>query len=147
MALLYIMTSFRPEIVVPVSDKEALIPRDLWLPSWTDQRFANAPSGGVTIFVDPSVEAIQTWPNGPIVEGLDYSFEDRLEEPQFIGRKGMELAATKAEREVGNNISARYAEQLLRFAFDDPDLWIGHIKTGVSGGGHPFKIFGYRQSE
>lgn len=90
---------------------------------------------------------IQTDFNAQRAEGLTYSFEDRLEEPQFIGQQAMRDAVELAEVEVGNTSSARFVEQLLRHAFDDPNLWVGHIKTGVKeNNGHPFRIFGYSQS-
>jgi len=133
--------------VRPITDKDQEIPYDLWDPHYTDRRFTEAQSDGLTIFADPLVVVAPTQFGGESAEGLSYSYSDRLN-THFVGYDKMREAARVAAEEVGNHQSARFVEHMLRIALEDPELWLGHMKAGVNrGNGYSYKLYGYRSGE
>lgn len=129
--------------ITPITDKDALIPSDLWDPSYRDTRFTEGTSDGRTIFVDPSVTMNPDRSIGEAGEGLSYDYSDRIHEWKGFGV--LREAIDKALEEVGNARSARFAEVMLRHAFNDQTLFLGHMKAGVNrSSGYSYKIYGYR---
>jgi len=133
--------------VRPIIDKDQEIPYDLWDPHYTDRRFTESSSDGLTIFVDPGVTLEVGQFGGEYGEGLSYSYSDRLV-THFVGYEAMKAAGEDAEREVGNRRSARFIEHVLRHAFEAPELWLGHMKAGVNrGNGYSYKLYGYKTNK
>lgn len=129
--------------ISPVTDKDAIIPGDLWDPYYTDRRFTDGTSAGLTIFVDPEVTLAPGNFVDETAEELTYSYSDRVQ--QWVGHEAVRAASQQAAKEVGNNQSARFIENMLRRVFEDKNLWLGHMRAGVNrGNGHPYKIYGYR---
>lgn len=129
--------------VTPVTNKDQIIPGDLWQPHYTDRRFLDNTRDGLTIFVDPLTVLVHGDFVDQIGEGLTYSYSDRVQ--QHVGHEAIDEAAKRAAEEVGNNRSARFVEHMLRYAFQDERLWLGHMRAGVNrSNGYPYHIYGFR---
>lgn len=129
--------------VTPITDKDAIIPGDLWNPHYTDGRFVDDTSDGLTIFVDPEATLVPGTFVDQVGEDLTYMYSDRLS--QFQGYDVVEAAARRAKDEVGNHRSARFVEHMLRHALEDDTIWLGHMRAGVNrGNGYSYQIYGYR---
>lgn len=129
----------------PVTDKDAEIPYDLWDPHYTDRRFTERTSDGLTIFVDPEQTLVEGDFVDEIGEGLTYMYSDRL--VQWHG-DAVQRAAEEAKREVSIVRSARFIEKMLQGTLQDKSIWLGHIRAGVNrGNGYSYKIYGYRSDK
>lgn len=128
--------------ITPITDKDQEIPGDLWDPHYSDGRFVDGTSDGLTIFVDPEVTLVAGDFVDQVGEGLTYAYSDQVQQRQ--GYDVVEAAARRAQKEVGSNRTARFIEHMLRYAFEDDDLWLGHMRAGVNrGNGYSYKIYGY----
>lgn len=131
--------------VVPITDKDLVMPQWLWDPSYTDKRFVQGTSDGLTIFADPSIELTATITGGEMDRSLCYDYSDRI--ASFVGSEALKAAKNDAEEAAGNNRSARYLEFFLRNAYEDQGLWLGHVKAGVNiSNGESYKLYGYKFS-
>lgn len=129
--------------ITAVTDKDAIIPDDLWNPHYSDRRFTEGTTDGLTIFVDPEVTLVPGTFVDETSEELTYSYSDRVQ--QWIGHNAVRAASERAAKEVGNKQSAMFIEVMLRHAFEDPSLWVGHMRAGVNrSNGYSYKIYGYR---
>lgn len=129
----------------PVTDKDAIIPGDLWDPHYTDHRFTDGTTEGLTIFVDPKVILVPSTYIDDIAEDLEYRHSDRV--VQAVGCEAILAASERAVKEVGNNRSARFIEHMLRHAFNDGSIWLGHMRAAVNrSNGCSYKVYGYRSN-
>lgn len=130
--------------ITPIIDKDAEIPHDLWDPHYTDRRFLDGTTDGLTIFVDPEVTLVRGDFVDEVGEGLVYNYSDRVQ--QWLGYDVVRAAAERAESEVDHVRSARFIEQMLRHAYKDDSIWLGHLRAGVNrGNGYSYKIYGTRK--
>jgi hypothetical protein len=135
----------RPTVgrITPITDKDAIIPGDLWDPHYMDGRFTHDTSDGLTIFVDPDITLVKNGIVDELVEDLTYDYSDRIYDS--LGHAVVQAAREQAASEVGNIQSARFVERMLQHAFKNPDLWLGHMRAGVNrSNGYSYKMYGYR---
>lgn len=132
--------------ITPVTNKDQIIPGDLWDPHYSDRRFTDSTMDGLTIFVDPAVHLQPGYLLDQVDEGLTYVYGDRV--MQGLGYEVVRAAEQKAAHEAGNARSARFIEHMLRHAFKDNELWLGHMRAGVNlSSGYSYKIYGFRSGD
>ncbi len=130
-------------LYTPVTDKNEQIPTRLWTPSYMDSYFTRSRSEGRTIFADPSVTPVSSGMKGEIVEGLEYTYSDRL--VRDIGRETLQKIQDAVIEEGLEDRTAAFIEKVLQQAFGEEDLWIGHIKAGVNlESGEDYRMYGHR---
>lgn len=131
--------------IIPVTDKDAIIPERLWDPSDMDHRFLGT-GDGITIFADPKPILVPDG-NGTLVGStLRYTADDVLRIHK--GYEAIADATRRAKDEVGNNRTVRYLEHVLRIVFDEEDLWVGQVRVGVNRGtGYSYKTYGHLARE
>lgn len=132
------------ELIDVVKDKDQIIPLDLWEPQNTDIRFTQGVIGGSTIFIDPSLSVVQGAYFDEVVKSLNYRSSDYLF-LEVLNKEVRKRAEKKALSEAGNIQSARFVENMLRILFDNPDLWVGHIKAGFNHDGCTSRSYGFLQ--
>lgn len=131
--------------ITPITDKDQEIPLAFWDPHYTDRRFTQGTVDGLTIFVDPSVHLVPSTYVDEISQDLTYSYIDRL--ATALGEKIIHEARISAAAELGTNRTARFAEHMLRYAFQDESLFLGHLRAGVNrSDGYAYHIYGYRRN-
>lgn len=114
------------------TDKDKVISRALLNPHYSDPQFREEH----TVFLKPGHQQ-----NGRnMVEGLEYQYSDRLQEYDYEKHK----AAWAVVNEKGLVGSANIIEAFLRIYFEDQDLELVQIITGVNrSDGYPYRVYGF----
>jgi hypothetical protein len=134
--------------VIPITDKDKPIPPYMWDPHYTDRRFTESRTEGLTIFKSPDVVFVADRLCGEIGEGLDYIYSDRLH--LSVDHDTWRTAWDDVAQELGSEKSrtARFTEHFLRKVLKNDTLSLGHIKAGVNNSnGYSYKIYGVNFSD
>lgn len=125
--------------IEPINSRTQEIPRQMWDPHYTDQRFTRT-LGGKTIYLAPGLVTVQQF-GAEVVEGAHYNFSDRISES--YGHEEVGEAWRAAKEQAGNRITAEFFETWLQHVYADPTTTLQHIIAGVSqGSGYSYRVFG-----
>jgi len=129
--------------IIPITDKDAQIPYDLWYPTYTDKRFTERRNDGLTVFLDSEAILLPGDITDETCQELGYSYSDTVQ--QIYGQRAVDEVVRRARSEVDHLQSARFLEQMLKHLFKEESLWLGHLRVGINPSTrNPFRVYGTR---
>lgn len=128
---------FNEPVLEPIQDKDEIIPEKLLLPHYSDSYFSDRNLG---VYLDPGYTTSPNPYGGTDeVQEAKYFYNDRLP----VDYDKLHRVAEEVERELGTKSTARYFENMLQSALEEPELQLVHLITGVNrGNGFPYHVYG-----
>ena len=128
-----------------IQDGRIKIPRRDLYPSANDSRFS-AGLARMTVYLASEISPDEL-EQGEYISRLDYRYSGNVNHTGVIkySTDGYIRKLTELQAQVGTSMSPAFFEHLLQNVYDDPDLQLGHILTGVGftdPARKPYQIFG-----